>query len=656
MSETGQRNIDVYSEQPQAVLISNVNSITEDIALEPNPELMAMLDRERPRDSKSDKLVVRNIEKLEGGYRITLQDNRILDIAHQACAHKNTCFGGGLANLGRDLAVIQHILDGNPNANGNAPRELPLKFLTLSATAREFPDAETIPGSPRISLVFEGPQFPKLLITEGGPHIEPGNDVGKQEREFIGEDTNVVFIGQEPMSSEKFQRLIELKQKKPNTKIFWLIGSNQIKEGVEKHRDLLSIVDVVSLNLTEATKFLGLPELRPEHDRASEIREKYSREVSRQFAELGVKNIIITDGARGASLARRNPDQTVSFIHAPLKPKRDDEESGIVEDTGCGDGFAAGIAAYFLRDEHFDIQKAADFAHDIAGQIYRKKDSHLTARDGDKIRRAWHEAEFSSRFTEMRMHHFPVGEFQIKVEAARATRAVTRKKLILLLGTPVSGRVIGTDALLAGMMPGGEHERLAKYVHVIPEYTDQEPKQHHDTTVALNLLNQGLPPEKRRFQYIDTEEMRERIKKGEFHPTLLTQPEGKHGGYLGVLRKDLMRPAGIDLVHVGFLEALEILTRQDIADLYGGNIEVWHFGNTPENLAERLDNFERMEIIASNERGGVQAKIRADHVRAEIADRTLSIPATDPHIVAEKNANQMVRLLDEAIQNMGLAA
>lgn len=108
------------------------------------------------------------------------------------------------------------------------------------------------------------------------------------------------------------------------TKMFYNPGTYQLKIGVKKYPQLLSLSEVFIVNLTEAKKILGVKE---------EVKVSIKK-LLKGLLDLGPKQVIITNSSNG-SWASDGKDLFEMGIFPAEK----------VETTGAGDAYATGVLA-----------------------------------------------------------------------------------------------------------------------------------------------------------------------------------------------------------------------------------------------------------------------------------------------------------------------
>lgn len=574
------------------VAISLLRSQTIDLfAAGVAPDLRQRLAGLRTRAPDGVKVPVRSIDRdgdRDGdGYRVVLDDDTLF-IADADCGGFRRTLGGGLCNLSRDLAIILEAL------RDRLPPVPPLDILTWADAAGDV-GGTAVPGRSRVSLILQDREFDKLILTErGSPAIDPW----EAERRFYGPGDGFVFIGQEPDDSKKFEHIRRLKLDGHAARVFWLVGGNQLRRLYTEYRDVLSVVDVVSMNLAEAAGFFGFEPLRRKHRDAGELRRMYAREISRRVLEYGAGHVVITDGAKGASLARKARGGRVEFVHSPFLHENVIEvDRSVREDTGCGDAFAAAVAAYFLGDpDGFKLNEAANFAHYVAGIVHQRPRPSLTRDDLGFVAFAHTRAQGGAVFGGAH-ETFARNACQIRpAEITRRGRA--GKVLVLLLGDDPSDAspvgVSGARAAFEGLARLCREGRfaLAPLVRLIPRLTT-DPGAGHSATMEA----------------VERDEMDRLIGRG-----LLCKELGNldSGVLNGVRKADLQGPDGVYLLRTGLIEALEVLSSEDFAALFG-DIKFWHFAM--EDVAERLLWYTQRKIdIGAARSGAIMRESLRDYV------------------------------------------
>ncbi|CCQ72449.1 carbohydrate kinase family protein [Magnetospira sp. QH-2] len=586
------------------VLISLVRSQTVDLFAENlGGDLRNQLEALRSRSPDGVKVAVDRIERDGDGYLVTLDAaaGETLRIKDTDAGPFARTLGGGLCNLSKDLEVILDVLG---EGRDNAPRA---DYLTWADAGDSFPGT-LVDGLSRTSLIFQSKDFEKLIVTQRGPTYDAeAIDLWQQETDFYGSGNDVLFVGQEPQDSRKFDAIMQRKLKDKGLRVFWLVGGNQLKQLYTEYRSFLSIVDVVSLNLSEAAQFFAFEPLGRRHKDATELRIMYAKEISRRILDYGANYVVITDGAKGASLARKARGGQVEFVYSPLIQENSIEvDPAVREDTGCGDSFAASIGAYFLTGGPiFKLNEAANFAHYIAGIIYQRARPHLTDKDRGFVEYALTKARASGAFVG-KHETFKRNHCQIR-PATIMPRGPRNNVLVLILGgnpaDPDQPAITGAGAAvenLARAIAKNEYP-LGPLVHVVPRVIAHPSAQGRAGMVSL-----------------DPAEMQQRIESGRFCPEI-GDLEGRTGILNGVLTEDLSGAEGVYVLRAGFLEAMEILSSEDFADLFA-DIKIWHFAT--ENIDERL--------VWHTKRKGVSREQSQEVMRQALRDNM--IRAQEPQV------------------------
>ncbi len=562
---------------PDRVLISLVRSQTIDLfAGNLSDDLKGTLEKIRQRAPDAVKVAVDSISRTpkDDGYEVVLDlaGKETLSISDKDAGPFTRTLGGGLCNLSKDLEIILDVFQ-DKGVGGRKAKRQRIDYLTWEDAADTFPGT-IVPGRSRSSLIFRGEGFEKLILTERGPTFDTDDiDLWRSEHDFLGNGDDFIFIGQEPADSKKFDLIMERKLKNKGLKVFWLVGGNQLKKLYTEYRHFLSIADVVSLNLAEAAQFFGFEPLRRKHKDASELRVMYAREISRRVLEDGANHVLITDGAKGASLARKARGGRVEFVYSPLIQENSIEvDPNVREDTGCGDSFAAAVAAHYLAfGPSLKLNQAANFAHYIAGIIFQRPRPNLTDEDRGFVEFAFNKAKESGAFVG-KHEIFERDDCQIR-PAPVPYKGGRRNVLVLILGgdpsDPEHPRITGAAAAmgnLARICQDGSYA-LAPLVRVVPRLsTHPEANRQPD------------------FRPVTEAEMNRLVKKGLFCKEI--------GGFdadtpfrHGVLTEDLKDFEGVCVLRVTLLEALEILSSENFAELFS-DIKYWHFPT--EEVDERL--------------------------------------------------------------------
>ena len=558
--------IEKLNRRPEKALISLLRSQTIDCyAKSLSSDLIDKLESIRDLAMDGTKLAVDAVERKDDGYLITLDQlqSKTLFIADEETQGYHQTLGGGLCNLSKDLGIILNVI-----GNSNQPS---LEFLTWQDAVNEIPGTP-VEGKSRTSLIFQNEHCEKLIVCERGPTYDAEKiDVWDQEKTFYGDGFNFIFIGQEPFDSDKFEYIRQLKLLRPNLKVFWLVGGNQLKSLYTEYKSFFAVVDVVSLNLGEAAQFFGFEDLQKKHNNADELRRMYAREISRRTLRFGASYVVITDGAKRASLARQARGGKVEFVYSPLIQENSIlVDSQVREDTGCGDSFAASVAAYFLLNpDRFKLKEATNFAHYIAGIIYQRSQPNLAEQDREFVKLAYQKAQQSGAFVG-KHENFSRNICQIK-PAEIMPRGPRKNVLVLIIGgNPADPSQPGVTGACAALEYLGKQSISGEYpfaplIKIVPRI------------VSNPNANGRLS-----MKFSQADEMTSDAQKG-----LFCKEMGNFETTIknGVLKSDLEGHEGVYLLRVTLLEALEILSSEDFIELFG-DIKFWHF--VTEDIDERL--------------------------------------------------------------------
>lgn len=138
--------------------------------------------------------------------------------------------------------------------------------------------------------------------------------------------TKWMYLSSLASNSEQYHKQIMLfLERNPETKLAFQPGTFQMKLGKEKLDDLYKRSDLLFCNVEEAQRILG-------------EEEKNLKILLRKMRELGPKNVVITDGIKGAYAYDGN-----NYIFMPVYPHSPYER------TGAGDAFASTITACLAK-------------------------------------------------------------------------------------------------------------------------------------------------------------------------------------------------------------------------------------------------------------------------------------------------------------------
>ena len=111
-------------------------------------------------------------------------------------------------------------------------------------------------------------------------------------------------------------------------------------------KDIFPIIDYFTPNETEASFYANQPVESPED----------AKKAANKFLQMGIKNVIITLGEKGAYFANKNENIVVPATNL---------KSPVVDTTGAGDAFNAGLAVALAEGKN--IKETLVFANTIAG-------------------------------------------------------------------------------------------------------------------------------------------------------------------------------------------------------------------------------------------------------------------------------------------------
>jgi ribokinase len=134
------------------------------------------------------------------------------------------------------------------------------------------------------------------------------------------------------IESNVIEQLINYTER-TGAKLAYQPGTFQIKEGAKKQSRLLSLVEVLILNIQETKLFLNL-----DPDKSVPV-----KKLLQELAHLGPRKIVITDGGQGSY-----GFDGERFFKLGIFPAK------LVEMTGAGDAFATGTVAGLIHGESLD--------------------------------------------------------------------------------------------------------------------------------------------------------------------------------------------------------------------------------------------------------------------------------------------------------------
>lgn len=263
----------------------------------------------------------------------------IIDELHQ-------CFGGGGSNtatafsrLGLKTAVCAAI--GKDEWGEKIIKHFAKERVDTSFLVKK--DQDTT-GLSVIINSFDGERT--VLYTPGANRNLRQEDIS----ESILSGTRWIFINRISSDFDSiFQRIVKYAKKDPDLNIAWNPGGKQIREGMEKYKELLAHTNLLFLNREEAQEFskpkeditiqkgyINIP--KKKKDSCMPPAAKDCTELFEKISDMGPKHIVITDGNCGSQMYHNN----VIYYCPTVSDKR-------VDTLGAGDSFASGCTYGFLQ-------------------------------------------------------------------------------------------------------------------------------------------------------------------------------------------------------------------------------------------------------------------------------------------------------------------
>lgn len=172
-------------------------------------------------------------------------------------------------------------------------------------------------------------------------------------------NTRAIYVGHlYPGPDNMLEHLPEWKDQNPKSIIGWNPGKTQFNKGVDAFTEVLPAIDVLILNVEEAEHFTGIPAQvyemgldfdqnfseekfgiridREEIDHPKVVKDL--REIAHKFLSMGIAQVMITDGGRGAQAFTKDQH----FFVPSTKVKK-------VDTLGAGDAFSVGVLAAKLH-------------------------------------------------------------------------------------------------------------------------------------------------------------------------------------------------------------------------------------------------------------------------------------------------------------------
>lgn len=125
-------------------------------------------------------------------------------------------------------------------------------------------------------------------------------------------------------------QISEYLNKYPDTKLAFQPGTFQIKLGLEALKDIYARTDILFCNYSEAQRILDTKET-----------DKFK--LLSMLGKLGPKNVIMTDGIKGAYAQHNNDVYFIPIYNNGMES---------IESTGAGDAFASGVISALILDKN----------------------------------------------------------------------------------------------------------------------------------------------------------------------------------------------------------------------------------------------------------------------------------------------------------------
>ncbi|PIZ47053.1 hypothetical protein COY32_02225 [candidate division WWE3 bacterium CG_4_10_14_0_2_um_filter_41_14] len=123
----------------------------------------------------------------------------------------------------------------------------------------------------------------------------------------------------------------------PDTKLIYNPGKHEIKNGVEREKELLSHCHTLIVNREEAEDMIGFPHSECGDDEAA-------KKLMNAYISKGISRIVVTDSESGVY----GSDGKGRMFHMPIYP------CDVVEKTGAGDAFSSGYITGLIETQSFE--------------------------------------------------------------------------------------------------------------------------------------------------------------------------------------------------------------------------------------------------------------------------------------------------------------
>lgn len=223
----------------------------------------------------------------------------------------------GAARLGLKTAIYTH--SGNKDDEEDDYR-IQQKFKKEGVSTNYIVEVANLPSNHNIILSFKGE---RTILTHHQPWKFQLPDLDKTKWVYLTSmspsyvETNVI---------EQLMNYLE----RVGAKLAYQPGTFQLRVGAKKQSRLLSMTDILILNLEEAKHLLG-------HEVSYKLPIK---KLLRGLVNLGVKKVVITDGKEGSY-----GFDGENFWKLDVFPAK------LVEMTGSGDAYATGVVAGLINGE-----------------------------------------------------------------------------------------------------------------------------------------------------------------------------------------------------------------------------------------------------------------------------------------------------------------
>lgn len=223
----------------------------------------------------------------------------------------------GSARLGLKTAIYTHSGNLDDDEDDQRIRE---KFKKEGVDTRYIVDVASLPSNHNIILSYKGE---RTILVHHQPWKFHLPDLDKTKWIYL------TSMSPSYIQSNVIGQIINYVER-TGCKVAYQPGTFQIKQGAKKQSRLLSIVDIIVMNLQEAKHFLG-------HD----VSDKQPvKKLLKGLFNLGPKKVIITDGKEGSY-----GYDGETFWKLDVFPAK------LIEMTGAGDSFATSTVAGIIQGQ-----------------------------------------------------------------------------------------------------------------------------------------------------------------------------------------------------------------------------------------------------------------------------------------------------------------